>query len=567
MTSIGDLLLNSGNKTSFLGTLLAGTVRGDLVFPFPAQEKDDEIIGTEITAKLEALLKDKVDRTQIDTTKSLPDGLFDELRDQGFMNLRDPIDYSGLGLSNFNTFRLLKKAAEYSTTVALSMAVQTSIGIGGYLKYIPEGELRDFVLKHTKKKSISSNADAEPAGASHPKRFTTATLTEDGTAYVLNGKKVYISNASIADVLIVSARVCEQEQEITRLFFIEASSPGVEVTSKHEFMGLKGYPNASIQFNDVRVPKEQVLVEPPLQGLTLSSHLTLMLGRIYMLVAPSVAMGELCTQWMRDYLKRRSSVDLPLEKYEALQNIVALSLAEVFAMQSVAEWSVLTEDQRDDLEPKLEQVVARNICANTCWNILDRTMSLMATEGYETAQSKKARGVAAIPIECCLRDARNARTQCGSDFLLDCLFAQMIIFPIFYQGNQDLNVNPVSEGHTVLESLSDRNKAHWHFLVEESGSLANICQNLVKKYPNPGDLYPQEELMILTTQMASELMTISLVLSKAASLEATVQPNPQDLADIYCTAAKFRISDLKNKLLAEEHPNYQGVFQDWLSID
>lgn len=131
-----------------------------------------------------------------------------------------------------------------------------------------------------------------------------------------------------------------------------------------------------------------------------------------------------------------------------------------------------------------------------------------------------------------------------------------------------MNVNPVSESQdAILDSLSDRNKAHWHFLVEESVSLANICQNLVKKYPNPGDLYPKEEKMILTTQMASELMTISLVLSKAASLEATLQPNPQDMADIYCTAAKYRISDLKNKLLAEEHPNYQGVFQDWLSID
>ncbi|GFZ92502.1 acyl-CoA dehydrogenase family protein [Okeania sp. KiyG1] len=416
MKSLTSLLLNSANKTSFLGNLLTGTVRGDLVFPFPAQEKEDEIIGTEITAKLEALLKDKVDRTQVDTTQSLPDGLFDELRDGGFMNLRDPVDYSGLGLSSFNTFRLIKQAAEYSTTVALAMAVQTSIGIGGYLKYIPEGSLRDFVLKHTKKRSISGNADAEPVGASHPKRFTTATLTEDSTAYILNGKKLYISNASIADILIVSARVCEQEQEITRLFFIETSSPGFQVTAKHEYMGLKGFPSVEIQLNNVRVPKEQVLVEPPLEGLTLSSHLTLMLGRIYMQVAPSVAIGELCTKWMRDYLKRRSSIDLPLEKYEALQNIVALSLAEVFAMQTVAEWSVLTEDQRNDLEPKLEQVVARNICANTCWRILDRTMSLMATEGYETAQSKKARGVTAIPVECCLRDARALRTQCGSDF-------------------------------------------------------------------------------------------------------------------------------------------------------
>ncbi|NEQ35168.1 MAG: hypothetical protein F6K40_02110 [Okeania sp. SIO3I5] len=565
---MADFLLKSSDKTSFLGNLLAGTVRGDLVFPFPEQEKDDEIIGSEITAKLEALLKDKVDRTQIDTTQSLPDGLFDELRAQGFMNLRDPVDYNGLGLSNFNTFRLIKKAAEYSTTVALAMAVQTSIGIGGYLKYIPKGYLRNFVLKHTRKRSISGNADAEAEGASHPKRFTTATLTEDGTAYLLNGKKVYISNASIADVLVVSARVYEQDREITRLFFVETSSSGFEVTSEHEFMGLKGFPSVEIQFNNVRVPKEQVLLEPPLEGLILSSHLALMLGRIYMQVAPSVAIGELCTKWMRDYLKRRSSIDLPLEKYEALQNIVALSLAEVFAMESVAEWSVLIEDRRNDLEPKLEQVVARNICANTCWRILDRTMSVMATEGYETAQSKKARGVSAVPLECCLRDARALRTQCGADFLLDCLFAQMIIFPIFYKKNNDLNVNPVSEGQdTILDNLSTRNQRHWHFLVEENVSLANICQNLVKKYPNPRYLYPKEEMMILTTQMVSELMTISLVLSKAASLEATLQPNPQDLADIYCTAARYRISELKNKLLAEEHPNYQGVFQDWLNMD
>ena len=152
MKSITNFFLDSAGTKSLLGSLLTGKIRVDLLFPFPSQEKSDEIIGTEIIAQLEILLKEKVDRTQVDTTNSLPDALLDELCNKGFMNLRDPIDYGGLGLSDFNTFRLIEKATEYSSAVALVMAIQTSIGIGGYLKSIPKGYLRDFVLKHIKNK-------------------------------------------------------------------------------------------------------------------------------------------------------------------------------------------------------------------------------------------------------------------------------------------------------------------------------------------------------------------------------------------------------------------------------
>lgn len=569
MKSITNFLLDSAGTTSFLGNLLTGKIRIDLIFPFPIQEKSDEIIGTEITAKLESLLKEKVDRTQIDTTNCLPDDLLHELRNQGFMNLRDPIDYGGLGLSDFNTFRLIKKATEYSTAVALVMAIQTSVGIGGYLKSIPKGYLRDFVLKHIKNKSISGTADTEPEGASNRKRFTRAILTEDGKAYVLNGNKVYIANASIADVIVVSATVCEQGKEIPRMFFVETSSPGFEVTSCHEYMGLKGFPNAAIHLNNVRVPKEQALIEQSSERLTISTFRAVGLGRMHMQVAPSLAIGKLCIKWMRDYLKRHSSSDLPLDRYDAVQNMVVSSLAEVFAMQSVAQWSLLTEDQSNDLEPILEQIAARNICSNTCWRILDRTMSLLAAEGYETAQSKKARGVSAVPLECCLRDARGLRISGGVDFLLDYWFAQLVIFPIFYQTIEQVNyfsIDGITEDQNVCpDSLSSKNQAHWNFIIEETVCFSNICQKLVQKYPNKKDLDQKQQIMILTTQIANELMTMSLVLSKAASLKVTDQPSPQDLADIYCTAARYRISDFKRKLFTQESPNYQDVFQDWLN--
>lgn len=562
-------LLLSSEKISPLGNLLRGRIRGELIFPFPTQEKSDEVIGTKMIAKLENLLKEKVERNQVDMTSSLPDGLLDELRNQGFMNLRDPINFGGLGLSHFNVFRLIKKATEYSTSVAQVMAVQTSIGIGSYLEEIPKGELRDFVLKHINKRSISGLADTEPEGASNQKRFTKATLNEDGTAYVLNGNKVYIGNASVADILVISATVCEQDKEIPRMFFVETSSPGFEVTSCHEYMGLKGFPNAAIRLRNVRVPKEQVLVEQPSERMTLSTTKVLTLGRMHMQVAPSLAISELCVNWMRDYLKRHSSSDLPLDRYDAIQHMVALSLAEVFAMQSVAEWALLTNDQRNDVEPIFEQAACRNVCSNTCWRILDRTMSLLAAEGYETAQSKKVRGVSAVPLECCIRDARAFRISGGVDFLVDYWFAKLGIFPFFYQTIEDMSyfsTAQVTEGHNInLYSLSPRNKAHWHFILEETVFFSKICQELVKKYPNEKYLYQKQQIMILTTQIVSELMTVSLVLSKAASLKVTDRPNPQDIADIYCTEARYRIADFKRKLLAEEHPNYQDVFQDWLS--
>src|SRR5690606_16706160 len=154
------------------------------------------------------------------------------------------------------------------------------------------------------------------------------------------------------------------------------------------------------------------------------------LGRMYLIAAPSLAIGRLCLHWSRDFVNRRYVDGRNLGGYDEIQRMVAASLAEVFAMEAVTAWSLLGEGA-PRLNVKFEQNAAKNIASVTCWRVAERTMSLLAGEGFETAASKARRGAAPLPLERFYRDARNLRISGAVDFQMDNWTARLFIFSYY----------------------------------------------------------------------------------------------------------------------------------------
>ncbi|MER5648752.1 acyl-CoA dehydrogenase family protein [Streptosporangium sp. NPDC002524] len=249
-------------STSFLQELYLGRVRWDLLRPFPEQDPEDRRAGDEAVARLSRLLLDRVDPAAVETDGRLPEGFLGALQDSGLLSLMIDPSLGGLGLSWLNACRVVETAASWSMPVAFALAVHNGFGSGVYLRALPPGPLRDLISERIAAGVVSGTADAEVAGAGNRGRTTVAVPVDGGDAYLISGEKVFIGNGSVAELVDVSATVVGDDgTEEVRLFFVDTRSPGFEVVSTHEFMGLRGAAFGMLRLDRVRVPAEQLMPE------------------------------------------------------------------------------------------------------------------------------------------------------------------------------------------------------------------------------------------------------------------------------------------------------------------
>ncbi|GAA4809079.1 acyl-CoA dehydrogenase family protein [Streptomyces ziwulingensis] len=566
------------HRESFLEHLYRGNFRYDLIRDFPEQSRTDADRGSHVIGELTALLRERVDPEAVEAARRLPDGLLEELADRGYFKLQTGPELGGHGLSHYNMFRAAEAAARWCMPVASSLTIENTLGAGAFLPFAPEGPLRELLLRHVRANGLSASADSEPAGAANQGRSTTALPVPGQDAYLLNGQKVFVGHAPVAGLVGVTATVREGDRDRVREFFVHTDTPGVTAGPGHEYMGLKGFPNGPLRFDDVLVPAGQMLTEPDTGHqvrMTATSGELVGRGRLHMIVAPSLAAARLCLHWARDFLARRCVDGRPLGEYEEIRRQMADSLAETFAIETVAQWCLLPLDQDRDVNLRFEQNVAKNIGSELAWDIVDRTVSLMGAEGYETSGSKTRRGVPATPVERLMRDLRSMRISGGVDFQIDNWIARSYILTYYYPGpdgaaapGADLPVPPVPPAATASETgagyLSDRNTEHLGTVAAEIRAFGHTCAELARAHPDRSALLEKERTLILLTRLARELLTMSLVLARADAMAGQGDDAGQNLADLYCASARHRVADVKRRLATGDAADFAAVSDAWL---
>jgi alkylation response protein AidB-like acyl-CoA dehydrogenase len=542
-----------------LTELYRGRLRWDLLRPFPAQPPDDRLAGDKAVAGITDLLRSRVDPTRVDETGVLPDGLIDALQDGGFYRmLLDPA-LGGLALSPFNALRVVVAAASWSPAVAWSVSIGNGLGSGSFLPILPAGALRDLVTAKVRAGLVSGGADTETNGAANHRRHTTATPIEGGAAYLLNGEKVFIGNGPLAELLDVSATVSLDGAEQVRLFFVDTGTPGCSVSSRQEFLGLKGAPVGVLRFENVRVPAERML-DASTDEWRYAPEIARVatLARTLIICSAALAIARLGLVWSREFVNRRTMDDRPLGDYEQIQRIVARTAADVFTIESVLEWGLLGED-RADTQPDL--AAAKNLASVTCWRVIDRTVGLLGGEGVETARSKARRGAAPLPVERFLRDARALRIAGGVDFLLDYWSAEAGLGTWYTAGPSTPDDATTPDG-----ALSVRCQEHQRYLAGEAAAFGALCGRLTGRHPQQ-ELLGREHTVIQVGRIGTALLGMAVVLARAAHLAEQGDRSALDLADIACTEARRTVAACWPALPGAAEPDYAGTSAAWLRGD
>jgi alkylation response protein AidB-like acyl-CoA dehydrogenase len=410
-------------KPSFGKELFLGHLRLDLIHPHPRPSAEHQRKGDDFLAKLETFLREEVDPLQIEREARIPEHVLKGLAHLGALGMKVDEKYGGLGLSNLYYNRALALAGTAHSALSTLLSAHQSIGVPQPLKLFGTEEQKQKFLPRVAKDEVSAFLLTEPDVGSDPARMSaTAVPTDDGTAYVINGTKLWTTNGVIADLLVVMAVVPpsgEQRGGITA-FVVEAKSPGITVLHRNQFMGLRGIENGVTRFENVRVPAENI-VGGIGRGLRVALT-TLNTGRLS-LPAMCASSAKLSLKIARQWSNERVQWGVPIGKHEAIAHKIAFIAGLTYAMDAVVELSsLLADEEQNDI--RIEAALAKLFCSEMAWTVADEMVQIRGGRGFETAESLRSRGEPPIPAEQILRDLRFGRIFEGSTEIMKLLIAR-----------------------------------------------------------------------------------------------------------------------------------------------
>ncbi|MGH9047497.1 MAG: acyl-CoA dehydrogenase family protein, partial [Acidimicrobiales bacterium] len=229
-------------QPSFAKELFLGNFRLDLIHPHPRPDDTERENGESFLKELERFLASEVDPLQIEQDARVPEQVVKGLADLGAMGMKIDESYGGLGLTNLYYNRALALAGSAHSALSSLLSAHQSIGVPEPLKLFGTEEQKRRFIPRVARDQISAFLLTEPDVGSDPARMTsTAEPTDDRSAYILNGTKLWTTNGVIADLLVVMAVVPPSDHDAGGItaFVVEADSPGITVLHRNEFMGLR----------------------------------------------------------------------------------------------------------------------------------------------------------------------------------------------------------------------------------------------------------------------------------------------------------------------------------------
>ena len=570
---------------SFVRDLFLGKLRMDLIHPYPEQDPDEVARAKPFLDTLERFLREDVDSDRIDREGEIPEDVIQGLRALGAFGIKIPREYGGLGLSQLSYMKAIELVSSVDGSLTALLSAHQSIGVPQPLKMFGTEAQKTKYFPRLAKGAISAFALTEHGVGSDPAAMeTTAIVSDDGDAWILNGEKLWCTNGTKAELLVVMARtpsktVKGKEKKQITAFIVEADWPGVEVVHRCHFMGLKALYNGVIRFTNVRVPKENVLWGEG-KGLKLAL-ITLNTGRLTLPIS-SVAAGKRCLEISRRWAAERVQWGRPIGQHDAIAQKIGSMAANTLAMEAVAELCGAMAE-RGGYDIRLEAAIAKLYNSEAGWRIIDDTVQIRGGRGYETADSLRARGEQPVPVERIMRDFRINLIFEGSSEIMHLFIAREAV-------DKHLQVagDVVMPGKTPAERLAGLVKSaafygwwyptrwfgwgfwprysefgklarHVRFVERSARRLArSVFHSMVRFGPK---LELRQSVLFRLVDVAAELFAMAATCSRAQGLferDRATGARAVRLADLFCRQARRRVRSKFNGLRRNEDvPTYK----------
>ena len=401
---------------SFTKSAFLGEIREELVFPFPVLESGEQEALRAILDSMQDWASSSVDSAKFDHDARFPDEVRQGMHALGLMGVSIPEEYGGFGASAKVYNRIFGEVGSIDPALAVYFGAHQSIGCKGIVLFGTEEQKQRYLPKCATGESIAAFCLTEPGSGSDAQAMrSTAVPSADGTHYVLNGTKIWISNAGYADVLTVFAKVPVELDGVRKArvtaFIVDAHATGVSLGKLEEKMGIKASDTRAISFENVRVPAENRLGDVG-QGFRIALEI-LNSGRLGLAAGSARGTRRIMNEALA-YAKQREQFGRTIGSFEIIQRKIATLAAECYALDSAVMVTSGMVD-RGGVDFSLETAACKVFGSELAFRASNEALQIAGGIGY----SKE------YPYEQAVRDSRINLIFEGTNEVLRALIALM----------------------------------------------------------------------------------------------------------------------------------------------
>lgn len=422
-----DKQMRQAEETLFAGVEKLGVAKGlflgrfiaDWVMPYPEIPARERQELDESLARLRGFLDGHLDPAAIDRQADIPREVIDGLAQLGVFGMTAPCEVGGRGMSQMAYCRVMEEIGSRCASTSIFVNVQHSIGMRALLLFGTPEQKQRWLPPLIRGEQLAAFALTEPeAGSDAANVQTRAEPSADGTHFILDGEKRYITSGGIAQVLTVMARTPKVDAASSRnsdegaitAFLVTPDMPGFTVLEpRMEKLGIRGTTTARLAFRRMPVPAGNILGDP---GKGLKVALTVLdFGR--------TTFGACCTGAAKTALrlavrhaKRRLQFGRTLGEFELIKKKIARMAASIFAMEAMTAITASLIDRGLE-DYMLETAMLKVFTTEALWEIVNDAFQIHGGAAYFTD----------LPLERMLRDARINQIGEGANEVLTSFIA------------------------------------------------------------------------------------------------------------------------------------------------
>ncbi len=390
---------------SFISQLCFGSIEEDQILPYPKMKDGDQEVFKNIRGSIEQLLKPhEKDFREWDAKGEMPASFLEEMKQFGLFSLLIPEAHGGMNLSTTAYSRTLQELATYDGSVAVTVGAHSSIGMRGLLLFGTDEQKAKWCPKLATGEMIAAFCLTEPGAGSDAASIKT-TAVADGDDFILNGSKLWITNGGIAQFYTVFAKTGGQaERGHMTAFVVTSDMPGVSTGPHEDKMGLRASNTTTVNMDNVRVPKANVLGEVG-KGFKVAMKI-LNSGRTG-LGGGSVGVMKKMIELATKQAKERVQFGKPIAEFGLIKQKLGHMVVACYATESAVNMVNHFIDSGQE-EYAVEAAITKVFASEAMWRTVDEALQIAGGNGF----------MREFPYERALRDARINRIFEGTNDIL-----------------------------------------------------------------------------------------------------------------------------------------------------